>query len=199
MRTVTLLTALSAITLGQQTTRTLQFRHLQTPPQFAEAATVIRSIGEIRNLRIDAAQRTVTLTGDAAQASLADWLFPKLDRSAGSEPGADLRQLQHRPAQTDDDVIRVFYFQNCALQSNTQSIATVIRSLTEIRRAFLSNAANAFVVRGTQEQIDITAWLVDAFDKPSFVAQTNQHDITDPVGENMIRLFVVPKFARKKN
>ena len=198
MRILTLFAASAAMAFSQQTNRTLHFTQLQTGPQFAEAATVIRSIGEIRDLTVDAAQRTTTLQGDPEQAALADWLFSRLDRAAGSMTKLDAGQLDFRPAQGSDDMVRVFYFKNPVPIPEIQRMTTVIRSLTEIRRAFLSNAAGAFVVRGTAEQMDVARWLVEALDQPAFVNGANQYRITDAAGEDTIRLFTVPKVGSEE-
>jgi hypothetical protein len=138
------------------------------------------------------------LQGDPGQAALADWLFIRLDRAAGSMTKPDAAQLDYRPTQGSDDMVRVFYFKNPAPLQDIQRMATVIRSLTEIRRAFVSNAAGAFVVRGTQEQMDAARWLVEALDQPSFVNGANQYRINDAAGEDAIRLFSVPKFGSEE-
>ncbi len=100
MRTMMLFAVSVAIGFSQEASRTLQFTQLQTARQFAEAATVIRSVGEIRNLTVDASQRTMTLQGDPSQLALADWIFPKLDRPA-ARPRLKLPSLtttrHHRP------------------------------------------------------------------------------------------------------
>jgi hypothetical protein len=198
MRTLSLFAATAAVALSQQTTQTHQFTHLQTPPEFAEAATVIRSIVEIRDLTVNAEDRTMTLQGDAVQAELANWLFSKLDRPAGTMRTPDAAQLDYRPTRGRDDMVRVCYFKNPVAVGAIQEMSTVIRSLTEIRRALVSNAAGAFVVRGTQEQIDAARWLLDALDQPSFSIAWNQYRITDAEGEDTIGLFSVSKFRSEQ-
>jgi citrate lyase beta subunit len=76
----------------------------------------------------------------------------------------------------------------------SQEAAVVTRSLIEIRRFFISNAAGAFVVRGTREQMDAARWLVEALDRQSFTTAINEYRITDTAGEDTIRLFLVSKF-----
>src|SRR5664279_4684884 len=112
MRTMMLFAVTVAVGFSQETSRTLQFTQLQTARQFAEAATVIRSVGGIRNLTVDASQKAITLQGDPGQVALADWIFPKLDRMAGSTTAPQAAELAYHPAPQSDDLVRVFYFKN---------------------------------------------------------------------------------------
>lgn len=141
----------------------------------------------------------MTLQGDPAQIALAEWLFTRLDRPAGSTAIPQAAQLDYRPALNSDDIVRVFYFKNPTPEIDIQKLSTVIRSLTEIRRAFLSNAAGAFVARGTQEQMDAANWLFDSLDQPSFIDRATDAHITDSAfGENTIHLFSVPRFGSEQ-
>ena len=75
-------------------------------------------------------------------------------------------------------------------------MAVITRSVTEIRRAFVSNAAEAFVVRGTNEQLDVARWILGTLDRPSLASdQRREHRIRDEVGEDTIRVFFLPKFG----
>ena len=132
--------------------------------------------------------------GDTGQLALADWLLPRLDRlpdtaaTGAAEP--DYR------APEGDDVTRVFYFTHPATSANMQQMAVITRSVTEIRRAFVSNAAEAFVVRGTNEQLDVARWILGTLDRPSLASdQGREHRIRDEVGEDTIRVFFLPKFG----
>ncbi len=66
----------------------------------------------------------------------------------------------------EDEVVRVFYISNATSVQEFQEIATVIRSLTEIRRVFTYNAQRALLVRGTVDQIALVEKLVSDLDKP---------------------------------
>lgn len=194
MRILLLLTFSAAVALCQQPSRTLQFTQLKTPTQLAEAATVMRSIGEIKDLSVDAAQGTLTFQGDQGQVELVNWLMPKLDHVAGATPVAEQPQLDLGTANQENRIVRVFYFKNPAPVQTYQQLSTVIRSVTEIRRAFLSLTAGAFIARGTPDQIAAAALLFEALDRPSFVATTTQFRMPDPEGEDTIRLFSFTKY-----
>ena len=198
MRTVSIFLTGAVILLGQESQRTFQFRQLQTAPQFAEAATIIRSIAEIRDLTVDANTKTMTIRGNQGQAALAEWLFNKIDRLVGSGPIPDAPQLDYRLALDKDDMVRIFYLKTALAPAVSQEAAVITRSLIEIRRFLVSNAAGAFVVRGTREQMDAARWLVEALDRQSFAGAANEYRITGSAGEDTIRLFLVSKFGSAK-
>jgi hypothetical protein len=165
------------------------------PREYAEAATVIRSTAEIRDLAVNADQKTITLQGDPGQVQLADWLFPRLDRRAGTPDGV---QGDYGPIDGKDDLTRLFYFKNTAAVQPMNELTTVIRSLLEIRHAFVSSGAGALVLRGTRQQMDAARWLVDSLDQPVFHVESNQYHITDAGGEDTLRLFSLPKLGEQE-
>jgi hypothetical protein len=189
MRTSVILIACASIAVGQQIDRTLPFRNLQSTPDFAEAATVIRSIGEIRDLQVNAAERSLSLHADPEQVAFADWLFTKLDRNDEPIPGPG--PLDYRTTQGSSDLIRVVYFRYLKTPEDIRQLSTVVRSLTEIRRAFVSIAAGAFVARGTQDQMDAASWLIDSLDKPELGTGTKEYRMGGN-GEDVIGLLHVP-------
>lgn len=80
----------------------------------------------------------------------------------------------------DDDVVRTFYIKNSTTVQEFQEIATAIRTVADIRRAFTYTGQNAIVVRGTQDAVGLAEKLVHDLDKPKaevlidvIVMQTN--------------------------
>ena len=190
---LTLLAFTAAIGLSQPAERVFAFTQLRTPAQIAETATLIRSIGEIRDLTTDAAPRTMNVRGDPAQAALAEWLFSKLDRDAAGGATADITPLDYRPETGGDDLVRVFYFQAPMPHADVNELATVIRSILDLRHAFVSNAAGAFAVRGTQERMDAAKWLFDALQQRGGTS----YRINDAAGHNTIRVFALAETVSK--
>jgi hypothetical protein len=195
MKNLALLTLTALIAVSQSAERIFPFTQLQTPAQFAETATVIRSLGEIRDLTVDAAQKTMTVRGDATQVELAAWLFSRLDRGAAMD---DSPPADYRPATGNDDVVRLFYFKVPASNANMNHMATAVRSLVEIRQAFVSNAAGVFVARGTLAQMDAAKWMMEALEqrKPGVEAAT--YRMPDAAGEGAIRLFTVTEASSEQ-
>ena len=80
----------------------------------------------------------------------------------------------------DDDVVRTFYIRNATSVQEFQEIATAIRTVADIRRAFTYTGQKAIVVRGTQDAVGLAEKLVHDLDKPKaevlidvIVMQTN--------------------------
>lgn len=169
--------------------RVLSFKHLQTPSETNEAATVIRSVGEIRDISVQPAEKTLTVSGNPAQIELAEWLMARLDRNGGTSAAVP-SQLDFRPAGGSDAVVRVLYFKNAAAARERNEMATVIRSLIEIPGLFVSQAAGAMVIRGSMVQADAARWTFEALDRP-FPSAAGPYRLSSG-GDEVIRLFPMP-------
>lgn len=66
----------------------------------------------------------------------------------------------------EDYVVKVFYIKNATVVQELQEIATTVRSVTEIRRAFAYNAQMAILMRGTTDQMALAEKLINDLDKP---------------------------------
>jgi general secretion pathway protein D len=65
----------------------------------------------------------------------------------------------------EDYVVKTFYLSNVYTAQELQEIATAVRSVTEIRRAFTINSLNAIVVRATADQMALVEKVIDDIDK----------------------------------
>lgn len=134
-----------------------------------QIATMIRSIAEIKQVSVDPNLRNFSVRGTAEQISLARWMFNELDQIAGRPARPDLAQRsdpgEFRLSGADDNVVRIFYVPNTATVQDFQEVATMMRSIGEIRRVFTYNTCRAIAVRGTDEQIALAAWMLDELDK----------------------------------
>lgn len=65
----------------------------------------------------------------------------------------------------EDMVVRTFYLRNLTTPQELQEIATILRSVTDIRRVFTYNAQNIIMVRGTVDQVALAEKLVADLDK----------------------------------
>jgi general secretion pathway protein D len=66
----------------------------------------------------------------------------------------------------EDEVMRVFYAPNAASVQEFQEMANAIRTVTEVRRVFTTNAGRAIIVRGTADQVALVEKLLHDLDKP---------------------------------
>src|SRR6266851_455060 len=88
----------------QPTDRVLHFTQAETNRELQEIATNIRGITEIPQVSVDAAQRTLTLHGTAAQIALADWLLNQWDSSTPAKQPENPAMHQYRLS--SDDIVQ---------------------------------------------------------------------------------------------
>ncbi len=86
----------------------------------------------------------------------------------------------------EDFVVKVFYIRNATTVQELQEIATTVRSIAEIRRAFTYNALNAIMVRDTADKVALAEKLICDIDKPKaevvidvIVMQANRNKVRD--------------------
>ena len=177
--------------------RVFYLNRAESPQQFQEIAAVIRSMADIRRVFIYTPRRALALRATADQTALAAWLIHELDEPANAQPTPP----SQNPAPQEyrlpgDDVARVFYLTHPETPQQLQEIVTTIRSIADIRRAFIYNARKAAVVRATAEQVALAAWLVNELDKPVNAPSHPQspgqtwREYRLPTGsENVVRVF----------
>lgn len=188
MKTLTFFTIFTIAALSQPVERALPFKQLQTPVEINEVATVVRSIGQIRDLSVEHTEKTLTVKGEPAQVELAEWLMARLDRTgAGSNPVPS--QLDYRPVSGTDAIVRVLYFKNTSGLQERNEMATTIRSLIEIPSLFTTQTAGAIVVRGSLGQADAAQWAFENLDAKAGAAARYR---LPGGGDDTIRLFAMP-------
>jgi len=160
MRTILVLLTFTCLTFGQDRDRVFYLTHSPTIQQFQEVATVIRTMTDIREAKLDNEQKSVTLHASVAQVALAEWLFNELDNPA-VQPAV---LHEYRVPGATDDVVRLFYLTQTPSVQDFQEVATVVRTIVGFTRAFTYNEARAYVVRGTAAQIGLAEWLLKRLD-----------------------------------
>lgn len=146
--------------------------HAETARDLQELVGVIRTMTDIQQASADTAGRAVTLRGTAGQIALAEWLMGEVDVPR-SQPV--VAQQSQRPAPHeyrvmdggDEDLVHAFHLAHAPTDQDLTEIATSIRTLTDVRKLFMCNAARAIVARGTAGQIRTAEWLVNELDKPA--------------------------------
>jgi len=66
----------------------------------------------------------------------------------------------------EEMIVKTFYLKNLTTPQELQEIATILRSVTDIRRVFTFNTQNIIMVRGTVDQVALAEKLVADIDKP---------------------------------
>jgi hypothetical protein len=154
--------------------RALRFSHTKSSPGFQEIATVIRSITDMRLVTVDSGAPMVAVRGTPEQIALAEWLFRELDKPAPT-PLRHTATPEYRLPSGTENVVRLFYVAHAATPHSLQEMATLVRSIADIRRVFTNNAASAIVMRGTADQIALAGWLLDELDKAPDAERRYQH------------------------
>lgn len=178
--------------------RVFYLNNAPTVQQLQEITTTLRSIIEIRRAFTYNGPRAMILRATPDQIAMAEWLVAKLDRPVG-EPAApgETYTVRH----STDDVMRVFYLKNADTIRKHQEVSTVLRSITEIRRAFTYNTLRAVALRGTADQIAMAEWLIDKLDRPlpeeTRSQQTNNADAPPyriaGSDDDVVRVFYLPR------
>jgi hypothetical protein len=140
------------------------------PQSVQELATVTRSTADIRELSVNAAERSITFNGTPHQNAIAEWLVSRLDVSGPRLIGTPYKAGA-------DDTAQVFYLNNAETAWQMMEITTVARSLAEVPRAFVYQPAKAIVARGTADQIALMEWLVPHLDVTGPRSESPEHRV----------------------
>jgi hypothetical protein len=178
-----------------QTDRAFQFTQNQSGTELEQIAVTLRAIADLPQVSIDSADQTVTVAGTPDQIAMADWLARQLDLPVNIQNSGI---QEYRPAGGSDDVVRVLQLAHTSTPQQLQEIATLIRSIGDIRRLFVYHSRRIVALRATSEQIALAAWLVSELDKPLDGRAATQdtaarHEYWLSSGpDNLVRVFFLP-------
>lgn len=144
--------------------RILYLNYTGTVQEMQEVATVIRTIGEIRQVAVYQPQRALMIRGTAEQLAMVDWVSAQL---ANHKPGQQSSGSDFKLGAAPENVITVFWTQTTSSMRAFQNMATVLRGAAAIRRVFTHNKQMAIVVRDTDDQIALAAVLLRDLDQPA--------------------------------
>jgi hypothetical protein len=148
---------------GDDVVRVIYPTYTATVRELQEVAVLVRTIADIRRLFTYNAPRAVAFRGTADQMALAEWMFNELNKPVSERTAAHL----YRMPGTGDDIVRLFYLTNTTTVQEFQEVATLVRSIGDIRLLFTYNAPKAVALRGTSDQGALTEWLLHELDKPA--------------------------------
>jgi hypothetical protein len=165
--------------------RVFYLSDFKTPQELQEAATLVRAITEIPRLFTLTVPRAIVARGTAEQMKAAEWILPDFTRS-----GSDTVGREHRMTGVSEGVVRIFHLKPTLAIQELQEVATLVRSISEIRRLFTFNPTRAIAVRGTPEQIQLAQWLVTQLDKPA--ASTSAPGDFRMLNGDIVKIFYLP-------
>jgi hypothetical protein len=179
---------------GSDVVHVFYIKNAPTIQSFQEIATTIRTVAEIRRVFTYNTLRALAVRGTADQIAAAAFMIQELDQPASAKRTNSSPYQMIDTANHGETEVRVFYIPYAATVQNFQEVATLIRTIGEIRRVFTYNAAKAMIVRGTADQLALTDWFVKELGKPA-TAETASQTYTYPdssrEGANQVRVFYV--------
>ncbi len=125
-----------------------------TVQQFQEAATMIRTIAEIRRVFTYNTPKAMIVRGDADQMALAAWMIHELAKPVAENASATYTypDIFH----DGENIVRLFYVKDTPTVKSFLEIAAQVRMTTKMRRVFTYNETRAMAVRGTAAQLALT-------------------------------------------
>ena len=178
---------LASLTFGQDAeTRVFHLTNLTAMTSLQEIATILRTVGQIRQLSVDIAGRTVTLKGTADQIALAGWLVPRLEVSAGSPQAIQ----EYRASSDSDDVVVVFNLAQAATSQGMQEIVMAVRVVADIEKIFLLAERGIVTLRGSASQVAVSRFLIPELDQAQQPRiEPMMHEFTVPGSENTVVVY----------
>ena len=184
----------------QSLDRSFNLNHVDTPRDMQEIATVVRSIGDAKQVAAEVELKVLTVHGTADEMAVTKWLLEYLDLPdiPANTPNSPKRRYQMPAGKNGDNVIGVFYLPQMETLQSFQEVSTVVRSIGEIRRLFTYSARRAIVARGTPEQIDLAEWLLNELEQPAAAATPGKREYIVPGPgdpDNIVRVFSLKQSA----
>jgi hypothetical protein len=157
---------------GHAAEKVFYFTHLDTQQAMQEVTNLVRGVGDIRDVSLDVAKRSLTVQGTAEQISAAAWLTGEMDK-AESVPGARDFSFSDPKA----PLAQVVYLSHVDNPREFQDVVNAIRSAIDIQRCFPMGQQKAIVLRGPADQVKAADWLLGVLDQPAGVqAAAAGHD-----------------------
>ena len=138
-------------------TRVFFIDYAETVQQLQEAATLVRSIGEIRRVFTHNQLRALALRGTPDQIDLAQWLLARLEpprTGSVARTASERSQPEYAMKSSPEDVVRVFFLPPSESVQTLQEKAVQIRMKTKAPRLFTFNSERAIAVRASATQME---------------------------------------------
>jgi hypothetical protein len=96
-----------------------------------------------------------------------------------------------------ENVTRIFYFANTPALLDFWEMVALIRVLADVHRVCPYNAARAFAVRGTSDQLALAEWLFNELDQPAHPNPSHKsgiynYRVADRENAVVVRVFYLP-------
>ncbi len=183
--------------------RTVQLGAFHTPQDLQEIATVLRTVADIRTLTVSQTTNSISFAAPVESADVAEWLVKQMDRTpqdiAGLAGKAAMAPEHSIPSLPREGVhsVRVFYLAHNTSPLHHQELMTVLRTVERVQKIFNYSSLNAFVVRGTKENLDMVAWTVQALDQQQAPAPDTRQVLAANAAVPVVRILYLPSALAK--
>jgi hypothetical protein len=151
-----------------------------------ELLTTLRTVGHIQTVSADPVASTVSVSAPSGDIAVAQWIVDGLDQPV--TPDATNKQIRDTAVRSytvpgaKDDVLRIFYLSNVETPQNVQELITALRTVGQIKYIYNYTPLHALTVRGTADEIAMSAWMIDEIDQPPNVRTEGIHQFqsSDP-------------------
>jgi hypothetical protein len=155
--------------------------------QFQEIATAARTIADLRLVVTYNAPRAMVFRASADQIALTKWVLSELDKPLDA-PKQHSAKDEYRVPASSDDLTRIFYLAHAETVQDFQEIATVLRTIADIRRVFTYNDLRAIAIRGDPDQIAMAEWLFERLDQPPATQLAGEFRVPK-ASDDLMRVF----------
>lgn len=184
---------------GDDVVRMFYLPNTATVQNFQEVATAVRTVADIRRVFTYNAARAMAVRGTADQIAAVDFMVQELDQPANAKRTDSREYPMIDPQNHGETAVRVFYLPYTSTPQQFQEVATLIRTVEEIRRVYTYNAARALVLRGTPAQVADAAWIAHELGTPvradKLASSEYRMETSDRNGENIVRVFYLKGVA----
>ncbi|HEY3444691.1 MAG TPA: hypothetical protein VGK29_28325 [Paludibaculum sp.] len=140
--------------------------HSGTPGNLNQVMILIRTMTDIRRVFPVQSRSAMSWRGTVDQIRLVEWLVRELDQPADAPLPPNTVEHQNFVNDGSLDVVRLFHLAQARTPRDVNEAMTLIRSVTDMRRAFPYQGRKVLGFRGTAQQIQMAAWLVNALALP---------------------------------
>ena len=151
-----------------------------------EIATVLRTVGNIQQLSLDAPSATISVGGTAEQIATAAWIIQQLDQPARTQSP----RSQNQSATFGGDVYLVYYVKQATIPLGIQEIITTVRTIADVQHIYVYNAPGAIVLRGAASEVAMAEWIIQEMDTQAGNPAPGPHEYRNPgAADDSVRVF----------
>jgi type II secretory pathway component GspD/PulD (secretin) len=174
-------------------TQTVRLANIGTPQGLQEAATVLRTVCDIRDVSVDRPTSSITVTGQPNVVALAEWTLTAIDA-----PGPMASQQYTVPG-GQDYMVKVMYLKNTDSAQGIQELLTQLRTVLDLAKVFNVTTPHALVFRGNSTMIAVSSWLISQLDQPFRPdATTASYEMQGVPGGDQVRVYYLHNIASPK-